>query len=188
MHICLLPGHSPSAARGGARGAHAGGPEGGSALPWLSGSAHESPVQTAGGSRCSARDAKALRAQHRPAGGARSRSRAVPPSAPPPVPCTAGAGALGQQTPGTDSPRDHFRVPPPAAAIGQWAARRGCRELCRPRPPAPGQPLPSGFASSAAGPGLGFVLFISLLFSVFFRLFLVFCLIKENFSKQAGHS
>lgn len=101
------------------------------------------------------------------------RGRPFPAPAPAPVPsrpprlCRSparpGAGALGQQTPGIDSPRAHFRVPPPAAAIGQWAARRGCRELCRPRPPGPGQSLPSGFASSAARPRCGFVL--SLYFS-----------------------
>lgn len=102
-----------------------------------------------------------------PAQACRGRPLPAPvPSRPPRLcrsPARPGAGALGQQTPGIDSPRAHFRVPPPAAAIGQWAARRGCRELCRPRPPGPGQSLPSGFASSAARPRCGFVL--SLYFS-----------------------
>lgn len=172
QHTCLIPGYCPSPAIHQAVGhTREDGREArlGSSLTlrrrrWQAlNRPQESSVRTAGPSRCPVRDAKARRTHRRPAGGARApRHPALRASAG--APARPGAGAAGQQTPGIDYPRAHFRVPPPAAAIGQWAARRGCSELLWTRPPpAPGQPPPSGFASSVARRGCGFAFFIYIL-------------------------
>lgn len=140
---CSLPGDSLSAARGGAGAAHPRGPEGGCTIRQQQQGSKQSvakvrwrlqlPLPVPSEGRLSSANAFLS-----------CRGRPLPaPSRPPrlrPLPCAARGGRSGpasERAPELDDPRAHFRVPPPAAAIGQWAARRGCRELCWIRPPAP---------------------------------------------------